>query len=578
MTSPEPTEIQQAFAVELSEMLADMESALLVAEKRPEDTEAFNQLFRAVHTIKGSAGIVGIGVIEHFCHSIENILVCIRDHKTSLSAALVALLLQCHDHIGVLMQHCSEHDNDDISPPHRHFQLLDQLKTWSHTSMSCENVCETPPENAVDRISESDRIQNDQPEVCTDNAAADSTDNSNIAPPDRNLTAARKSGCIRIEATKLDQFSDLIVELVTAVSVLESHIRQLGNMTVTESAVHIADLSRRLQEKSMAFRTVPMQTLFRRFQRMIRDIEKTTDKRITLLITGGETELDREIIDKLYEPLLHLLRNAADHGIESSPERIRLGKNPVGAIHLRAFHDSGNIVIQVEDDGQGIPVEAVARRAFEKGLISDKSVVNDRNILGYISEPGFSTLDETTMLSGRGVGMDVVKKTVDSLRGHIDIKTHRGDGTMFQITIPLSLSLLDGFLVELGETLYIIPMDIVQETLELPDRDAITRGFIQIRDNILTCMDIHRILFLTDSPPTLQYMVIIKCGDHHVGLPVDRIRGEIKTVIKPLGKLFRNVPYVSGTCILGDGSIALCLEVEKIIRDIENQPCHRADG
>ncbi|MFH0995061.1 MAG: chemotaxis protein CheA [Pseudomonadota bacterium] len=577
----EVLEIQQAFTSEASEMLADMESALLSLEKQPCDSEEFKRLFRSVHTIKGSASIVGVATIEHFCHYIENTLVRIREHRLPLSSSLIALFLQCHDHIDSLMNGfnscCS---GQDMIPPDQHSLLIEQLSAWdTHTRQT---------NHATPESYSSDVSATPEPETCfIDDAESDLSEVCDVSVDDTVVLpsaeapildkTSRDTRVVRMEAAKLDQLSDLIVELVTASSVLESKVRQLADMSIIESSVHVADLISQIQEKSMAFRMVPVQTLFRRFLRMIHDIGNTTGKNIRLMISGGDTELDRVIADKLYEPLLHLVRNAADHGIEPSPDRVRLGKDPVGTIHLSAFHDSGSIIIRVNDDGQGIDIEAVAQKAVEKGLTSAEGVISSRDLLDYIFEPGFSTLNEATMLSGRGVGMDVVKKAIESLRGRIAVETCNNSGTTFRIRIPLSLSLMNGFLVALGENLYILPMDIVLETLELSNRSTMTNGCIRLRDKILPCMDFREILCITGPPPPLQYVVVVSHEDTCIGFLVDSILGEIKTVIKPLGKIYHNVTCVSGVSILGDGSIAMFLEVDKLIRDLENRsscsPC-----
>ena len=589
----EAMELQQAFVTELSEMLASMESALLVLEKHPGDREEFNRLFRAVHTIKGSASIVGVEPIEHFCHNIENILVRIREHRLLLSSSLIALFLQCHDHIGSLMNSFNTCGSGqafklDKIPPHQHTALIKQLGAWDVSSLQSGHLdsFDVPPENHpcdVPEIPEPeagffDDTEAYPPDVRDDVSAYDKDIFPSGEAPVVEMMS-RDTRVIRVETAKIDQLSDLIVELVTASSVLETKVRRLGDMSIMESSVHVADLIRQIQEKSMAFRMVPVQTLFGRFQRMVHDIEKTTGalvsaKKIKLMISGGDTELDRMVAEKLYDPLVHLVRNAADHGIEPSTERVGLGKHPVGTIHLTAVHDSGNIIIRVEDDGQGINLEAVANKAVEKGLTPAEGVSRSMDVLNYIFEPGFSTLDETTMLSGRGVGLDVVKKTIESLRGKIAVETGNGTGTTFEIRIPLSLSLMNGFLVELGENLFILPMDIVLETLELSNRSPMTNGCIQLRDKILPCMDFRKILCITAPPPPLQYVVVIRHScvgyeDTSIGFLVDRILGEIKMIVKPLGRLYHKVTYVSGVSILGDGSIALFLEVDKLIKGVE---------
>jgi len=581
----EAMELQQAFAIELSEMLASMESALLVLEKHPGDMEEFNHLFRAVHTIKGSASIVGVESIEYFCHNIENILVRIREHSLLLSSSLIALFLQCHDHIGSLMNSFSACGNGkDMIPPRQHTTLIKQLGAWDVSSLQSAplaSLCDTLQENNSCNVPDTpeteagffDNTEADLSDVLDDASALDTNVFPSAEVPVVEMTF-RDPRVIRVETARLDQLSNLIVELVTASSVLETKIRRLGDISITESSVHVTDLIRQVQEKSMDFRMVPVQTIFGRFQRMVHDIEKSTGalvsaKNIKLIISGGDTELDRMVAEKLYDPLMHLVRNAADHGIEPSADRVAIGKHPVGTIHLTAVHDSGNIIIRVEDDGHGINLEAVAHKAAEKGLTPAEGVSRGVDVLNYIFEPGFSTLDKTTMLSGRGVGLDVVKKTIESLRGKISVETGNGTGTTFEIRIPLSLSLMNGFLVELGENLFILPMDIVLETLELSNRIAMTNGCIQLRDKILPCMDFREILCITAPPPPLQYVVVIRHEGTGIGFLVDRILGEIKMIVKPLGRLYHNVTCVSGVSILGDGSIALFLEVDKLIRGVE---------
>ncbi len=577
MFTIESLEIQQAFVIELSEMLTSMESALLELEAHPASVEELNRLFRAVHTIKGSAGIVAVTPLENFCHYIENILVHIREHKLPLSSSLISLCIDCHDHIDNLMKIIQVAGfSQNIMLPQRHFTLIQQLDNW-HIDFRKSDIFDVSAQEPIEH-DPADTTNAPEPEAgnaddrFTDLPHAGKSATADNIPPvvqPGGDKASKDQRTIRVEALKLDQLSDLIVELVTASSVLETQVRQGGDMAMIESSVHVSDLIRQLQEKSMAFRMVPVQTLFQRFQRMIYDIGKTTGKSIHLEVRGEDTELDRMVAEKLYDPLLHLVRNAADHGIESAPERVRLGKPPVGTIHLTADHDSGSIVIRVEDDGQGIDLEAVARKAIDNGLASPEIISRTRDLVSLIFEPGFSTLDETTLLSGRGVGLDVVKKTVESIRGRISVETASGKGTTFRITIPLSLSMMNGLMVDVGGNFYILPIDIVIETLEMPDRSTLKNGCIQLREDVLPCIDLRNILCIVSGPPSLQYVIVVKYEDTRIGLVVDRILGEIKTVIKPLGKPYHNVTTVSGVSILGDGSIALFLEIDKLLRNME---------
>jgi two-component system chemotaxis sensor kinase CheA len=570
---PDLLEIRQAFAIEGAELLTDMESSLLALESNPTSVEDFGRLFRTVHTIKGSASIVRFEAVEHFCHSIEHILVRIRDKELLLNQQLVALLLKCHDNISSVMnQYCASDDEKEIVLPARHSLLLNQLREWVADTHSIEQEQQkyaSLDDSYLGLESESDgdgfHFFEDTTEEHLSQPQLQDDVSDEAAAGDMN---ARKQRVVRVDAARLDQLSDLVVELVTATSVMEANVRMLGDLASTESAMHVANLIKQMQEKTMSFRMIPVQTLFQRFKRIIHDISSSTGKQIKLQISGGETELDKAVAEKLHEPLLHLVRNAIDHGIEMPKERTAHGKHEAGTVHLKAFHDSGNIVIRVSDDGQGINLENVARKAVERGLAKRENISTDKDILSYIFEPGLSTLEDATMLSGRGVGMDVVRKVVESIRGRIDVETDEGVGTTFQISIPLSLSLIDGFMVSLGENLYILPMDLVLETMELPSaerRAAMPNGGLQVRDQLLPCLDLRKVLGITEASPAVQHVVIFRHGGTGVGLVVDRLHGEIKTVIKPLGQLYRSVVCISGASILGDGSIALFLETSKLV-------------
>jgi two-component system chemotaxis sensor kinase CheA len=573
----ESSEIQQAFAIELSEMLADMESALLGLEAHPASVEELNRLFRAVHTIKGSAAIVSVAPIETFCHAIENILVHVREHRHPLSSSLISLFIDCHDHIWNLTKLIQAAGYDpNVFLPQRHFTLIQQLDAWHPDSgrtdsSPCFDQAAIAPEPAEtsNEHPPDDEFSDDIP---PEKSYAGDAVNTDMPPSDRTPDGERDTNrqrTVRVETLKLDQLSSLIVELVTASSVLETQARRLGDMAVVESSVHVSDLIRQLQEKSMAFQMVPVKNLFQRFQRMIYDIGKSTGKNIRLDISGENTELDRGVAEKLYEPLLHLVRNAADHGIESAAERERLGKHPDGTIHLTAAQDAGCIIIRVEDDGQGIDLDAVAHKAIEKELASPEVLSRTRDVIHFIFEPGFSTLEESTLLSGRGVGLDAVKKTIESIRGRISVETAAGTGTTFRITIPLSLSMMNGLMVELGEGFYILPIDSVIETLEMPDGSTLSNGCMQLREHVLPCIGLREVLAIESDPPSRPYVVVVRYEDARIGLVVDRIIGETRTVIKPLGKLYQHVTTISGVSILGDGSIALFLEIDKLLHKLE---------
>jgi len=531
----ELAEIREAFALESVEMLAEMESALLILEATPTVGDDFNRLFRAVHTIKGSASIVAADLVESFCHALEHLLVKVRENELPLTKELLSLCLQCHDHIKWLI---AAFEISETQLPPRHEQLLSLITQWQ-------------PPAVVETIE-------DQPEpeqlLPTDEASTEES------------AAAQK--VVRVDAQKLDQLINLVVELVTASSELESHVKRLGDNASFESASAVSLLVKKIQERAMVFRMVPVGDLFRRFQRLVHDLSASCGKKIQLVTAGAETELDKVMAERLREPLVHLIRNAIDHGIEPPAERLAFGKPAIGTVRMNAFQEAGSIVIEVRDDGRGISRERVLHKAVERGLIRPLETA-DRDPLSLIFEPGFSTMEEATLLSGRGVGMDVVKRTVEELRGKIDLTSIEGQGTCFQLRLPLSLALIDGFMIMVGSDYFILPMEQVDETIDLPpetEYELRQRGYLKIRGEALPCLDLNGIL-QPDSPMGESRFVVVVCQDgRRVGLVVDRLVGEVKAVIKPLGRIYRDARIISGATILGDGTIALILDLPELLR------------
>ena len=530
-------ELRQAFAIEGSELLVEMESALLTLELRPDDADQRHCLFRTVHTIKGSAGIVGFDHLETFCHDLEHLLVRVREEGLPLTPPLINLFLQCRDHINLLMNEFGECGNDAYEPPARHEHLRTLITEWTpgQDGEAGEEVGSSPG---------------------YDNTASGAD------------TARDK--VVRVDTLKLDQLIDLVVELVTASSVLEATVRRLGDSAALESAGQVALLTKQIQEKSMVFRMIPVNDLFRRFRRIIHDIGAESGKTIKLEINGGETELDRTVAEKLREPLLHLVRNAIDHGLEGAEERERYGKPHFGTLRLQARQEPGHVVIEIADDGRGIDQARLLRKAQEKGLVTSNEPFESSEVLTILCEPGFSTRDEANLLSGRGMGMYAVRQTIEALRGRMELESTVGKGTTLRLRIPLSLSIIDGFMVSVGETFYIIPIHILVETLELSAAECRClelHGYMKVRDELLPCLSLGRVLHGTSKVDQRQFVVVVRHDRQSVGLVVNSLVGEIKAVIKPLGGFFKNVSFVSGATILTDGAIALFLDTELVINE-----------
>jgi two-component system, chemotaxis family, sensor kinase CheA len=295
----------------------------------------------------------------------------------------------------------------------------------------------------------------------------------------------------------------------------------------------------------------------------VRDMSKELDKELELSIQGAETELDKSVVEKIGDPLMHLVRNAMDHGIENAELRAARGKPPAGQIGLNAYHDSGSIVIEVIDDGGGLPKEKIRAKAIEKGIITASQSLTDQEIANLIFEPGFSTADKVTNLSGRGVGMDVVKKNITALRGLVEVTSEEGIGSRVTIRLPLTLAIIDGFLVGVDRTSYVIPLDMVVECLELQNVST-ERNYINLRGEVLPFVRLRELFEVPGTRPKRENVVVVKSGSHKAGIVVDVLQGEFQTVIKPLAAIFRNLHGIGGSTILGSGDVALILDVQAL--------------
>jgi two-component system chemotaxis sensor kinase CheA len=361
---------------------------------------------------------------------------------------------------------------------------------------------------------------------------------------------------------------DRVGELVIAQSRLSQLARASVDTNLRAVSEEIGRLSGELRDTMMVLRMVPVGTLFGRFRRLVHDLARETGKGIELTTDGEATEVDKTVIERLADPMVHLVRNAADHGLEMPDDRNNAGKSGAGTIHLSAHQQGGEVVITIKDDGRGIDRERVRAKAESQGLIQPGEAISDNELLQMIFHPGFSTAAKVTNLSGRGVGMDVVKRAVEALRGSIDMKSRPGEGTEVSLRIPLTLAIIDGLLVRVGQGRHVIPLAAVEECLELSlDEDKRSRGrsFISLRDKLVPFLRLRE-LFNTGTQPELhQKVVVVSTGSDRVGLVVDQIIGDHQTVIKSMSKLHADLPTFSGATILGDGGVALILDVASLV-------------
>lgn len=377
---------------------------------------------------------------------------------------------------------------------------------------------------------------------------------------------------IRIDANKLDTLINQVGELVITSANVRQLSEQSGNKDLTEASSIMNRLVEDIRDISMNIRMVQIGETFRKFERVVHDLSRDMGKKINLRILGGETELDKTVVEKISDPLIHLIRNAVDHGIASPEERKKAGKPETGVITLNAHHDTGNIVIEVSDDGEGLSAEKIFAKAVEVGIANEGQNLTEKEIFSFVFNAGFSTAKEITNISGRGVGMDVVRRNVESLRGSIDIDSEKGKGTTIRIYLPLTLAIIDGFLARVGKSSYVLPLDMVLECIDLSDEYRISResgNFINLRGEVLPFLNLRDFFNMKDvgdeNIEENQSIIVVNYARQKAGLVVDELFGEFQTVIKPLGKIFRNLQGISGATILGNGEVALILDVPRLI-------------
>jgi len=377
--------------------------------------------------------------------------------------------------------------------------------------------------------------------------------------------ATPEARSIRIDAGRLDRLIDAVGELVIAgasAQLTASHNRDEALLATLGEVMRLVE---EVRDSALNLRMVPIGTTFSRFQRVVRDVSADLGKDIQLVISGGETEVDKALVEQIGDPLMHLVRNAVDHGIEPAEVRAERGKPVRGTVRLNAFHDSGSIVIEQSDDGGGIDVARVLALATERGLVEPGAVLTDQEICELVFEPGFSTKAQVSDLSGRGVGMDVVKRNVTALRGTIDIENHPGEGCTVRIRLPLTLAIIDGFMVAVGGATFVVPLDWVVECVELPvtsDR----RDCMDLRGEVLPFIRLRSLFGISGERPRRENVVVVEYAGMKIGLVVDTLMGEFQTVIKPLGRLFEHVRGIGGSTILGNGEVALIIDVPMLIR------------
>ncbi|MCC7311358.1 MAG: chemotaxis protein CheA [Sulfuritalea sp.] len=703
-------EARGTFFEEAQELLRQMEQILLAFEIGTQNEEAVNELFRAAHTIKGSAGLFRFEEIVSFTHVVESVLDRLRSGALEADDGLLGLLLECGDHIGTLVAaaasdsplveavqalgnalvarleaflprpaetplageflpepepalavsgggplggadtwHLSLRFGADVlrmgMDPLAFIRYLTTLGDIVHIETLCdalppiedfdpeachlgfeldlrsaasrqeiEAVFEFVQDDAQIRIlppharvedyialiaelpEESSRLgeilvaggaltrreleqalraqAQDAPErrlgeILTDAGAVHeqvveaALDKQKRGEERR----AAESRSVKVPADKLDRLIDLVGELVIAGAgtQLLANRSRLGELS--ESASQVNRLVEEVRDAALRLRMVQIGEVFNRFPRVVRDVSRELGKDIELKISGAETELDKSMVERLGDPLMHLMRNAMDHGLETAEVRLARGKPARGTVSLAARHESGSIVIEVRDDGRGLDRERILKKAVERDLVQESQSLEDGEVYRLILEPGFSTAEKVTNLSGRGVGMDVVKSSIEALRGAIDIESRPGEGACMRLTLPLTLAIIDGFLVGVGGAHFVLPLEMVVECIELPVGDGTgERDYLNLRGQVLPFLRLRELFEVPHRAPRRQNVVVVQYGGRQAGLAVDSLMGECQTVIKPLGVLFEKLRGISGSTVLASGEVGLILDVPQLIQ------------
>ncbi len=713
------SQLLRGFIDEAGDLIKQAEEYLLQLDQTPEDEDAVNGLFRAMHTLKGSAGLFSLTPLVSFTHHLESLLMSVRDSQRKLEPALVSLMLRCLDEIATMValidvdsgelpvdethqnellaalaaygapasvepaaapaaasprpcaqrgafERCAGCDADgawhislrfeadllrngfDPASFVRYLTRLGDILRLEVIDEALPSLAEMDPESCyigleIDLCSEASKAEIEEVfefihDFCTlrilpphsaqedylrliqelpetdqrigsmliasglltehelnqglalqaqaepEKAPLGSVlvEEGMVAPQVVNAALAKQQSVrekrnqestqIRVAAHKLDELINLVGELVISAAGAQLRAQAHGDAGCVESTQTVNQHVEQIREAALKLRMIEIGDTFNRFHRVVRDVSQQLGKDIRLQIRGADTELDKSVIDKLADPLTHLVRNAIDHGIESAEQRLAAGKPAEGQLQLNAYHESGMIVIEVADDGRGLNTERIRQKAIDRGLIDAQANLAEPDIHALVFAAGFSTADSVSDLSGRGVGMDVVRSVIDGLRGSIEIDSVLGAGCTFRIRLPLTLAIIDGFLISLGDEYFVVPLDMVTECLEM-DAEQLgdsTYGYLTLRGKPLPCISLAAHFDLPASRSKRRNIVVVNLGRQQAGLVVDHLHGELQTVIKPLGLLFQHLQGIGGSTILGSGQVALILDIPSLFRHLQN--------
>jgi len=592
------TDLFNDFVSEAMEHLESIELNLINLEQSPDDKECINAIFRPFHTIKGVSGFLNLQNIHKFAHAVESLLDDARNDKISVNQLIIDAVLEAVDFLktmivdqkAVVEGRKNRPDKVDLGPWLNRIARLREgpsvnaegsIKEVKGQEEKTPTLGEILTSKGIVSNEEVDQALQSQTEEKHDQKIGAILITEQKAKPKEVLEALRdqkrmtvqgNEASVKVDTKKLDNLIDMVGELVIAQSLVQQNpaLASISDQKLGRDFSQLKRITSDLQKIAMSLRMVPIRHTFQKMIRLVRDLSKKSGKLVDLRLSGEETEIDRNMVDTLYDPLVHMIRNSVDHAIEIPSKRLEMGKPETGLIALRAYQKGGNIVIEIEDDGQGLNRAKIIAKAKERKIITDESTLTEFQIDNLIFEAGFSTADKVTDISGRGVGMDVVRKVIEKLRGKVEIYSTEGKGCRFVIRVPLTMAIMDGILVQIGKERFIIPTVTIKETLRPSPEDVFSVGkkeeMVKVRNTLLPLVRLNTLLNLnsTRKNPWEGLVVVVENDGIQKGLLVDDLLGKQEVVIKNLGEKLKSIRGVAGGAILGDGQISLILDVNGI--------------
>ncbi|WP_027389521.1 chemotaxis protein CheA [Chrysiogenes arsenatis] len=572
--SQEEVEILDDFLVETDELLEKLDIDLVELENSPGDLDLLNSIFRCAHTVKGTSGFLGFTTMTELTHHAEDVLNKLRKGDLQMTAHIMDILLQAFDLIKVITEDIRDGKGDsqrDISG------VVGRLSSIIAGNVDGDGESAAPAAHHTPTAS----VKTDTPAAAKEPKKVAAKPAPAAKAPAANDNDDKKKGggdqTIRVDVERLDSLMNLVGELVLGRNRIAQLTQQMETTiggehieALSETSAQLSLITTELQMAVMKTRMLPVGKVFNRFPRMVRDLSRELKKEIELVITGQDTELDKSVIEEIGDPLVHLIRNSCDHGIEIPEVRKASGKPALGTVHLAAFHEGNHIVIEIKDDGKGIDAEMLKEKAVEKELITeaDAAKMSRTEALNLIFAAGFSTAAKVTDVSGRGVGMDVVRTNIEKLNGLISIDTEIGSGSTITIKIPLTLAIIQVLLVGVADESYAIPLVSVIETVKVPRTEIKTieqKRVLRLRDQVLPLLELSKIFDITCEEKDYFYIVILGLAEKRIGLIVDKLLGQEEIVIKSLGDFLKGTPGITGATIMGDGRVNLIVDVTSLL-------------